>query len=293
MATEWAGAVLTTGALMSTAAGVWVVWKLGPTAQRTRRKVAHERVAISATLGGRKKAEKAQSLLIAGGGALALYLVTTVMFHRTGLAVAMALGGFMLPVWIKEWQQTRRLVSLSEQLGRAMGMIGTSLRRGTPLEGAIAEAARTMPEPLGPVLRSMVDATSMGVTLAQAVEQCRTMPAASGSPDFQVFATEMVVCHERGANVVQAFEILRQVLEARRKYRSQVREHMGQHLMQSLVIASVGYFVLFAYSFMSPDGLSPLLESVLGQMLLAGSILGNLFLIRVTHLSMLRQTQKV
>lgn len=269
-----------------------MAWKLGPNAQRTKRKVAHERISLSATL-GRNKAEQAQSFLIAGIGATALYLVTAILSHRTGLAVVMALGGFMLPVWVKEWRQTKRLVDVSEQLNKAMGMIGTSLRRGTPLEGAIAEAARTMPEPLGPVLRSMVDATSMGVTLAQAVEQCRMLPAVTGSADFQVFATEMVICHERGANVVLAFETLRQVLEARRKYRQQVREHMGQHLMQSLVIASVGYFVLLAFSFMTPDGLGPLLESVMGQMMLAGSLLGNLFLIRVTHLSMLRQTQKV
>ncbi|HWI53840.1 MAG TPA: type II secretion system F family protein [Symbiobacteriaceae bacterium] len=222
-----------------------------------------------------------------------IYLLVSVLTHRVGLAFACALGGFMLPAWIKEWQRTRRIVELSEQLGRAMGMISTSLRRGSPLEGAIAETAASMSEPLGPALRGLVDATSMGVTLTQAVEQCRQLPAVAGSPDFQVFATEIVICYERGANVVQAFEALRQVLAARRKYRDQVREQMGQHLMQSLVIAGVGFFVLIAYSFMTPDGLGPLLESLSGQFILALSVLGNLFLIRVTHLSMLRQTQKV
>lgn len=292
MASEWAGAVLTSGALISTGAGIWIMWRLGPTAQKTRRRVAHERVAVAATI-GRGKAERLQAMAIAGAGAVALYLITSLLTHGTALAVMMALGGFLLPTWVKEWRQTKRLVSLSEQLGRVMGMMGTSLRRGTPLEGALAEAARVLPEPLGPVLRSLADATGMGVTLSQAVEQSRSLPEVTGSPDFQVFATEMVVCHERGANVVQAFESLRQVLEARRKYRQLVQEHMGQHLMQSMTIAGVGYFVLVAYSWMTPEGLGPLLESVVGQLILAASVLGNLFLIRVTHLSLLRQTQKV
>ncbi|HWI52472.1 MAG TPA: type II secretion system F family protein [Symbiobacteriaceae bacterium] len=292
MASEWAGAVLAAGAVMSATAGGYVLWKLGPTAGRTRRKVARERVAVSAAA-GKQRAERAQFMLVASIGAVGIYLAVSVLAHRTGLAFACALGGFMLPTWVKEWRETRRIVELSEQLGRAMAMISTSLRRGSPLEGAIAETAATMAEPLGPVLRGLVDATSMGVTLTQAVEQCRQVPAVTGSPDFQVFATEMVICYERGANVVQAFEALRQVLAARRKYRELVKEQMGQHLMQSLVIAGVGFFVLIAYSFMTPEGLGPLLESITGQLMLAASVLGNLFLIRVTHLSLLRQTQKV
>jgi Flp pilus assembly protein TadB len=289
---EWAGALLSAGAVLSATAGGWVLWRLGPAAQRLRRKVAHERVALMAVL-GRHKSERSLALVYGGGVGLLLYLLVASMTHRSGMAVMVALGGLMAPAWVREYQQTRRLVLLAEQLNRAMGMIAASLRRGTPLEGAIAEAATTLPEPLGPVLRGLVDATSMGVTLSQAVEQARLLPAVAGSPDFQVFATEMVICQERGANVVQAFEALREVLVARRKYRDQVREHMGQHLLQSLVIAAVGFGVLVAYAAMTPDGLGPLLESVVGQMLLAASILGNVFLIRWTHLSLLRQTQKV
>lgn len=292
MAGEWTGALLVSGAFMSATAGGWVLWKLGPTAHRTRRRVAHERVAVSATV-GKKRTEQLQFLMLAGGGAVLLYLMVSILTHRVGLAFGVALGGFMLPAWVKEWNHTRRMVDLSEQLGRAMAMISTSLRRGTPLEGAIAEAASGLGDPLGPALRSLVDAISMGVTLGQAVEQVRQMPGVAGSADFQVFATEMVVCHERGANVVQAFEALRHVLSSRRKYRAQVKEHMGQHLLQTMVIAGVGFFVLAAYSLMTEWGLEPLLESVVGQFLLAFAILGNTFLIRVTHLTMLRQLQKV
>lgn len=289
MAGEFGTAVLAAGAIGSAGAGVWVLWRMAPAAQRIKRRAGRERVRLR-WKGGE---EQLTGILPALAAALALYVTVLLLSHRSGLAFAVALGGFMLPTWTHEWRETRRLVQLSEQLGRVMAMVSISLRRGTPLEGALAEAAGAVPEPLGPVLRNLADATVLGVTLSQASEQVRTLPAVAGSTDFQVFSTELVICHERGANVVQAFEALREVLTARRKYRDQVQEHMAQHLLQSVVIAAVGLSVLLVYSQMTPDGLGPLLESLIGQLLLAAAVLGNLFLIRLSHLSMLRQMRKV
>jgi Flp pilus assembly protein TadB len=291
MTGAWGAALLAGGAVGSATAGAWVLWKLAPSAQRVKRRVGHEQVRVP--LSRQISPEKLFRIIWAGGGAVGLYLLVTLLTHKAGLAFVVALGGFMIPGWVQEWQETKHLILLSDQLGRVMGMVGTSLRRGTPLEVALAEAALALPAPLGPTLRNMADATVLGVTLSQSVEQVRTLPAVAASPDFQVFATEMVICHQRGANVVQAFEALRTVLAARRKYREQVRENMGQHLLQSLVIASIGLFVLLAYAAMTPDGLGPLLESIVGQMMLAASVLGNMFLIRWTHLSLLKQTRRV
>lgn len=287
MAGEWGAALLTAGAVGSASAGIWVAWQFGAQAQRTRRRVARERVRVT----GRE--DRLLGLMPGMLGGVLLFLLTLVMTDQTPLAVMVGLGGLMIPGWLQEWRETRRLVLLSEQLNQAIGMITTSLRRGTPLEAAIVEAAETMKFPLGPVLRNLADATVLGVTLGQSVEQVKSLPAVTGSTDFQVFATEMVICHERGANVVQAFEALRTVIAARRRYRRQVQEHMGQHLIQALVIAAVGALVLLAFSQMTPEGLGPLLESAIGQLILAISVLGNTFLVRWTHLSLLRQTRRI
>jgi Flp pilus assembly protein TadB len=229
----------------------------------------------------------------AAAGAVLTWFLVQYLTGRGLFAVCLGLGIFLVPAWLQEWRETSRLLRLSEQLGRVMGMIGVALRRGTPLEAAIAEGAVAVTTPLGPILKNLADATILGVTLSQAIEQLRIHPTVRGSTDFQVFATEMVICHERGANVVQAFEALRAVLNARRRYRNQVKEQMGQHLIQSLVIAAVGAFVLLAYATMTEQGLDPLLDAAVGQLLLAVSILGNLALIRMTHLSLLRQVRKV
>ncbi len=291
MGSEWGAALLAAGSVASFLAGIWVLWKLAPSAHRLRRRVGHEQVRIP--LSRQLSRDQGSGFALTAGGSVLLYLLTSVLTQKAGLAFLVAFGGLMIPGWVREWWETRRLVQLGDQLGRVMGMISTSLRRGTPLEVAISEAANATPAPLGPVLRNLADATVMGVTLSQAVEQVRTLPAVAGSADFNVFATEMVVCHQRGANVIHAFETLRGVLAARRKYRDQVREHMGQHLLQSLVIGGIGLGVLLIYSQLSPDGLQPLLDSIVGQMVLAVSILGNMFLIRLTHLSLLRQTRRV
>lgn len=292
MAAELGIAVMAAGAVASAGAGIFFLKKLAPSAQRIRRRVSHERVRVRIA-GGRLNSEQALTSALALGAGVALYTLTAMLSHQTGVSLAAALGGFMVPKWVREWRETNRLLKLSDQLGRVMGMISTSLRRGIPLEMAVSESANAVPAPLGPVLRNLADATVMGVTLSQAVEQIRSLPAVRGSSDFSVFATEMVVCHQRGANVIVAFESLRNVLEARRKYRAQVQEYMGQHLIQSLVIGGIGLGVLALYAWMSPDGLKPLLESITGQLILAASLLGNMFVIRLTHLSLLNQTRRV
>lgn len=291
MVSEWGPALLAAGSIGSAAAGIWA-WRTGSTtAAQTKRKVGHERVSLS--LLGRERSTALSRAMVAAGGALLSWILVSYLTGRGLLAVCLSLGVFLVPAWLQEWRETKRLLLLSEQLARAMGMIGTALRRGTPLEAAIAETAIALPAPLGPILKNLADATILGVTLSQAVEQLRTHPAVRTSTDFQVFATEMVICHERGANVLMAFDALQAVLTARRRYRAAVQEQMGQHLIQSLVIAGVGGFVLLAYSVMTDQGLDPLLDAAAGQILLAVSILGNLTLIRVTHLSLLRQTRKV
>lgn len=291
MAAEWGAAILAAGAVGSASAGVWALWRFGPAARRLRRRVSHERLRMP--LLGRDTGRRLRQFLPPAVGAVVLYLLVSTLTQAPVLSFFVSFLGFMVPGWVQEWQDTRRLVTLGEQLNAVMAMVATSLRRGTPLEVALAEAVRTMPYPLGPTLQNLVAAMGMGVTLGHAVEQVRKLPAVSGSTDFQVFATEMVICHERGANVIQAFETLRQVLAARRKYRDQVREQMGQHLLQALVIVGIGALVLLAYAGMTDDGLGPLLDSFAGQLILAASILGNVFLVRWTHLSLLRQIKKM
>jgi Flp pilus assembly protein TadB len=293
MGAEWGAAVLAAGAVTSTAAGVWAIAWRAPMAQKLKRRANHEQLSL-ALLIGQERIRRLVRLVPGIGGALLLFFGMTL--YSPGLpvlAATLALGGFLIPPWVGEWRETQRLMNLSEQLGRVMTMVSTALRRGMPLEVALAEAAQMVPYPLGPALRHLTEATKMGVTLAQAVEQVRGHAAVQGSKDFQVFATEMVICHERGANVIQAFDALRQVLEARRRYRNQVREQMGQHLMQAIVISGIGLGVLAFYGAATDDGLGPLLERLWGQLLLGMSIVGNLFLVRTTHLSLLRQTRKV
>lgn len=291
MMAAWGAALLAAGSVSSATAGLWVWRQMGPGSARLRRRVIHERVDVS--LLGRERTTALARMLPAAAGALLAWLLVSYLTGRGLLALCLSLGVFLLPAWLQEWRETARLLQTAEQLGRAMSMIATSLRRGTPLEAAVAETALSLPSPLGPFLKNMADATLLGVTLAQAVEQLRERPGFRDSTDVQVFATELVICHERGANVVQAFEALQTVLTARRRYRSQVQEQMGQHLVQSLVIAGVGAFVLLAYAAMTERGLDPLLDTAVGQVLLAVAILGNLFLIRMTHLSLLRQVRKV
>jgi len=293
MATELRAAILVSAVVGSAAIGVWNLWSTGASAAKIKRQVTHERVQVS-LMKGSESIRRLISLFPASAAALAVFYGSRALVQEGFLLSVMMSGiGFMLPGWLREWRETRRLLLLGDQLGQMMGMVSTSLRRGTHLEPAIAEAARPITYPLGPVIKQLTDATSMGVTLAQAISRVKSLPEVGGSADFQVFASQLIICHERGVNVIQAFDSLRTVLTSRRRYRSLVREQMAQHLVQTVVISALGLLMLVYYGGSTDDGLAPLMDVWWGQVVLGASIVGNVSLIRWTHMSVLQQVRKV
>lgn len=283
-----AAALLAAGAVGSLLAGGCAAWHLLPQARRRQRRVQRERVRIYP-----RRPRGAAGL---AATALASWMAFQAVGHWLGawlLAAAVAGAVWLVPGWWREWQESRRWEAVTDQLDQVVSRVATSLRRGTPLAEALAQAARATPPPLGTVLQTAGHMMNLGVPLSQALAQVRSLPEVAGVPDFQVFATQVVICHDRGANVLRAFETLRQVLQARRRYRHQVAQSLGQHLVQALVIVAVGAGVLASFATLTPQGLGPLLQSPVGQGVLAVAVLGNVALVRWTHLSMVRQVRRL
>lgn len=209
------------------------------------------------------------------------------------LPVAAAVVGFSIPSWLAEVARARRLEKLGDQLDMAMGQIAARLRQGVPLEVALREVAQGLGTPLGPVLMDLVLRVDTGIELGRAVQAVRVLPEVADSLEFQVFATQVAIAHERGANVIRTFEALRDVLAERRRHKKRVAEEMARHLYESLAIMATGLIVLALYALTAPDGLKPLMRHAIGRLVLAASIGGNILLYRYNHIMTLRQIQKV
>lgn len=286
--------VLAAGSVLLLSTGLWR-WRAGAMESwLERRRVMRERTRPAASPGrAMQRLRLAITVVLALLGGALLFGVLFVLSRSLAVGLTGALGGFLIPGWWMERQRTREMVRISEQLDHAMGILATALRRGTPLEVAFSQAATTVGAPLGEVLGYVGAAAGLGVTFGQALAGVRQQPAVAGVADFQVFLTQVAISHERGANILHTFETLRQTLAARRQYRAAVAEQMGQHLIQSLTITGVGMLVLIAYASMTPEGLRPLVGTGVGKFLLLTSVVGNLGMLRLTHISLLRQLRRI
>lgn len=227
------------------------------------------------------------------GSGILFFSAIHFLSNNLALSLVASFGAFLVPSWAIEVQQTRQMIKVSEQLDQAMGLLSAALRRNTPLEIAIAQAADACGNPLKGVLEQVVAATGVGLSFDQAILASREHPAVAENPDYQVFATQAAISHNRGANVLETFEALRNAIAARRRYRAAVQEAEGVNIFQSVLIFGIGFVVLFAYAAMTPEGLAPLMRHTAGQITLLVSILGNVIMLRTQHIAMLRRLRKV
>lgn len=257
------------------------------TAWRQRRRVQRHTVR---TGGATRRVWRTTSSLTAAlaGGALLGFMV----HHMTGksvYAVGAALGGAVIPGWLAEVRRVRRLGRLSDQLDRAIGHLSALLRSGTPLEASLQQVARSVPAPLGDILGYIGVRLHLGMAFETAIELVRPLPAISDSNDVQEFLTTLVVCHERGANILSTFEAMRQALGERRKHRKRVSDEIGQHVIQTVAIVGIGLFGSMGYMLMAPESMAVMHHHAAGRLTLTIAVLGNLVMCRWIHGTMLRQ----
>ena len=74
-----------------------------------------------------------------------------------------------LPVAVVLRLRRKRLVLFQEQLPDALDLIRSALQAGHGLIAALSVAAETLPDPVGAELRYVVDETSLGLTMREAL----------------------------------------------------------------------------------------------------------------------------
>lgn len=88
----------------------------------------------------------------------------------SALIAAAALGVGLPVVYLIRRRSQRRLL-FEEQLPDALDLLGRRLRRGDPVNAALASVARDMPGPVGSEFGIVVDEISLGVPLDDALER--------------------------------------------------------------------------------------------------------------------------
>lgn len=164
------------------------------------------------------------------GAVGALWLLSMTFWIRTsgfGVAVnavvsllaCIGLTGFAAWVWLRRLQKAR-LKKIEVQLPIALDVMTRALRAGHPVISAIQLAAEEMGDPLGSEFGMVVDETTYGADLQEALANFADR---SGSADIYFLAVSIAVQTETGGNLAEILEGLAGVIRSRTSLTQKVR----------------------------------------------------------------------
>ena len=210
--------------------------------------------------------EPRQFLLISAGVGLALgflsFLFSGNPFIALGAVVAGALG---LPRWVISFLTKRRLKKFLAAFPGAVDIIIRGIKAGLPLGQCIAIIAAESPEPVRTEFRRILEAQTIGLSVAEAAERLpESMPLAEAS----FFSIVINLQQKSGGNLSEALGNLSRVLRDRSKMRLKVAAMSSEAKASAGIIAALPFGVGFMVYLSSPDYIKLLFTHTTGHIVM-------------------------
>lgn len=207
-------------------------------------------------------------LLVCAVTALAVYVLIALVLGASPVVAAgpSLLAGLLLPRSYVGLSRNRRLVAFGNELPNAVDVIVRGVRSGLPLGDCLRVIAAEGQEPVRSEIRMVVDDQTLGVTVQDAMLRlAERVPL----PETAFLATVVVVQSGSGGNLTEALSNLSNVLRERKKMRGKIRAMSAEAKASAGIIAALPVAVGGMLSLTSPDYISLLFTTTLGQVVLA------------------------
>lgn len=159
----------------------------------------------------------------------------------------------------------------SQQFPDALGLIASALRAGHSLTSSFSLVVNEMPEPIANVFKVVVDDISLGRDTRDALDNmCSLMP---DSVDLRFFITAVLIQREIGGNLAEILDNLGHTIRERFKLIGQLNAQTAQAKLSGIVLALAPVIIGLLIWTMNPAYMSPLFNSLMGQLALVVSFL--------------------
>ena len=184
------------------------------------------------------------------------------------LAVAAgAVAGLGLPRWILGMMKARRLKKFTANFADALDVIVRGIKSGLPLNECLKIIAREGEAPVKQEFEMLVEGVAVGV---DADEGLRRMLRRVPLPELSFFAIVLAIQGKTGGNLAEALNNLSVVLRARKMMREKVGALSAEAKASAMIIGSLPPGVGVMVSIISPDYMTPMLTTPMGQLMLLG-----------------------
>jgi tight adherence protein B len=180
------------------------------------------------------------------------------------------IGGAGLPQFALKWLRKRRIAKFIANFPAAIDIIVRGVKSGLPLGDTIRIAAEECADPVRGEFRKIVQATTVGLTLAEAVERmARSVPVA----ETNFFSIVISIQGQAGGNLSEALTNLSRVLRERKKMKAKIGAMSMEAKASAAIIGLVPFVVVVSLYVSSPKYISLLWTTTHGR-LIAGVALG-------------------
>lgn len=194
-----------------------------------------------------------------------------------GFLVAMAVPPVGM-IWLKG-RGRKRLLQIEGQLPSVLQLLAGSLDSGASLGLAIELAAEEGDPPLATELSRVVAETRVGRPLLEGLE---AMAERIGSKDVAWTVEAIRIQHQTGGRLADTLRVLAEFMRARQEVRGEVRTLSAEARISAKVLTGMPIAIGLFLFFTRPGYLEPLLETSMGQVMLAmavaGMIIGTLWM---------------
>ncbi len=173
--------------------------------------------------------------------------------------------------WNKHRAQERREL-ISSELAPALQLVVGQLRVGRGVVAAIADAAKTIPAPLGEIFQEVVAEVRVGIP----IEEVLTRIASREKERHLGVVASAIGLHSRhGGSLVEILESVIETIEEEDRLHRDIRSLTADARLSAIVLLAMPPVALFFVSLFSPGYALPLVNEPLGRaMSISGVTLG-------------------
>ncbi len=212
-----------------------------------------------------------QNFLLASIG-FGLFLAVIVYIFGNDVLIAAGagvVGVFGLPNWLLSFLAKRRIAKFVDGFPNAIEVIIRGVKAGLPVSDCFRVIASESPEPLRSEFRLIVDAQSVGLSIAEAADRlAKRIPI----PETSFFATVINIQQNAGGNLSEALGNLASVLRQRKAMKEKIKAISSEAKASAMIIGSLPFIVGILVYFSSPDYLTVLFTTTGGKMIIGGGL---------------------
>jgi tight adherence protein B len=212
---------------------------------------------------------KRQFAFVSAGTGVVAFVVSS--FFGTGLVIAAAIGfagAFGVPRWLLSFLKKRREKKFLDGFPDAVDVIVRGVKAGLPLLDCIKMIATEAPEPLKSEFRVILETQAIGMPLGEA---CGKLYERTPLPEANFFGIVVAIQQKAGGNLSEALGNLSRVLRDRKKMKAKIQSMSQEAKASAGIIGALPIAVMTLVYLTSPQYISLLFTTSVGNMMLAAS----------------------